>query len=58
MEEMKQDRRNIWQKENQDRIIVMTSKTEKPTKAQIKAAADEAGQSMNAWIIDAIKDKL
>lgn len=53
-----EDRRNIWQKENQDRIIVMTSKTEPPTKAQIKAAATAAGQSMNAWILDAIREKL
>lgn len=28
------------------------------TKDQIDAAAEAAGQSVNAWIIDAIKDKL
>ena len=28
------------------------------TREQIKAAAEAAGQSINAWIIDAIKDKL
>lgn len=58
MEDKKQDRRNIWQKENQERIVVMTSKTEFPTKAQIKAAAAASGQSVNAWIIEAIRDKL
>ena len=58
MAEVKQDRRNIWQKENQERIIVMTSRTESPTKAEIKAAAKMAGQSVNAWIIEAIRDKL
>ena len=58
MEERKPDRRNIWQKENQARIVVMTSKTEPPTKAQIRAAAAAAGQSVNAWIIEAIRDKL
>lgn len=58
MEEKKQDRRNIWQKENQERVIVMTSKTTPPTKAQIKAAAAAAGQSVNAWILEAIQDKL
>jgi hypothetical protein len=58
MEERKPDRRNIWQKENQERIVVMTSKTEPPTKAQIRAAAAAAGQSVNAWIIEAIRDKL
>ena len=58
MEEKKQDRRNVWQKENQERVIVMTSKTTPPTKAQIKAAAAAAGQSVNAWILEAIQDKL
>lgn len=58
MEEKKIDRRNAWQKENQERVIVMTSKTEKPTKAQIRAAAAAAGQSMNSWILEAINDKL
>ena len=58
MDEKKQDRRNIWQKENQERIIVMTSKKEPPTKDQIKAAATAAGQSVNAWILEAIRDKL
>ena len=58
MEERKPDRRNIWQKENQERIVVMTSKTKKPTKAQIRAAAAAAGQSMNSWILEAINDKL
>ena len=55
MDELKIDRRNKWQKENQERIVVMTSRTEPPTKAQIRAAA---GQSVNAWIIEAIRDKL
>lgn len=58
MQEQKQDRRNIWQKENQERIIVMTSRTQPPTKDQIKAAAAAAGQSVNAWVLDAIRDKI
>lgn len=58
MDEKKPDRRNLWQKENQERIIVMTSKTIEPTKSQIKAAAEAAGQSVNQWIIEAIRDKL
>lgn len=58
MDEKKPDRRNLWQKENQERIIVMTSKTIEPTKSQIKAAAEAAGMSVNAWIIEAIRDKL
>ena len=58
MDELKIDRRNRWQKENQERIVVMTSRTEPPTKDQIRKAAAAAGQSINAWILDAIRDKL
>ena len=58
MEEKKIDRRNAWQKDNQERVIVMTRKNEPPTKDQIKAAAAAAGQSVNQWILEAIMDKL
>ena len=58
MEENKIDRRNAWQKENQERVIVMTRKNEPPTKGQIKAAAAAAGQSVNQWVLEAIMDKL
>ena len=58
MEEKKIDRRNAWQKENQERVIVMTRKNEPQTKDQIKAAAAAAGQSVNQWILEAIMDKL
>lgn len=60
MEERKADRRNIWQKENQERIILMTPKDPKrgPTKDQIKAAAAAAGMSVNAWIMEAIRERL
>lgn len=58
MDEKKVDRRNVWQKENQERVIIMTSKKTPPTKSQIKAAADAAGMSVNAWVLEAIMDKL
>ena len=58
MEEKKIDRRNAWQKENKERVIVMTRKNEPPTKDQIKAAAAAAGQSVNQWVLEAIMDKL
>ena len=58
MEEKKIDRRNAWQKENQERVIVMTRKNEPPTKDQIKAAAAAAGQSVHQWGLEAIMDKL
>jgi predicted HicB family RNase H-like nuclease len=58
MDNKQVDRRNKWQQENQERVVVMTSKKESPTKEEIKAAAQAAGMSMNAWILDAIRDKL
>ena len=58
MEEKKIDRRNAWQEENQERVIVMTRKNEPPTKDQIKSAAAAAGQSVNQWVLEAIMDKL
>ena len=58
MEEKRIDRRNRWQAEHQERIVIMTSKTEQPTKAQIKAAAAAAGQSVNSWILDLIRKEL
>lgn len=58
MEEKKIDRRNRWQAEHQERVVIMTSKTEQPTKAQIKAAAAAAGQSVNSWILDLIRKEL
>jgi DNA-directed RNA polymerase subunit E'/Rpb7 len=58
MDNKQVDRRNKWQQENQERIVVMTSKKESPTKNEIKLAAKQAGMSVNAWILDAIRDKL
>lgn len=58
MDKQKIDRRNIWQQENQERIIIMTSRRESPTKDEIKAAAAAAGQSVNAWVLDLIRKEL
>ena len=43
-----------------ERVVFRLHKdgTDGITKEQIEAAAAESGQSVNAWIIDAIKDKL
>ena len=48
-----------WNKTNRTQIIVYfyTSKDD-PTKAEIAAAAAREGMSVNAWIVEAIKDKL
>lgn len=58
MEEKKIDRRNKWQAEHQERVILMTRRDEAPTKAQIKEAARAAGMSVNAWLLDVIRREL
>jgi len=46
--------------EKLERVVFRLHKdgTDGVTKQQIEAAAAAAGQSVNAWIIDAIRDKL
>lgn len=58
MDNQKMDRRNKWQIENQERVIIMTSKKEPPTKDQIKEAAAAAGMSVNSWVLDLIRREL
>lgn len=58
MDNQKMDRRNKWQIENQERVIIMTSKKEPPTKDQIKEAAAASGMSVNAWVLDLIRREL
>lgn len=47
-----------WQAENTEKLTVKLYHTSGVTKAQIQAAAETAGQSVNAWIVDAIKQAL
>lgn len=47
-----------WEQENNEKITVKLRRGKDPGKEQIKAAADAAGMSVNAWILEAIKDKL
>ena len=47
-----------WERENNEKVTVKLRIGTDPSKAQIKAAAAAAGQSVNAWIIEAIRDKL
>ena len=58
MEEKKIDRRNKWQAEHQERVILMTRRDEPPTKDQIREAARAAGMSVNAWLLDVIRREL
>ena len=47
-----------WEHENNEKVTVKLRIGTDPSKAQIRAAAAAAGQSVNAWIIEAIRDKL
>ena len=47
-----------WQAENTEKITLKRYRSRDPSKAQIQAAAEAAGQSVNAWIVDAIKQAL
>lgn len=47
-----------WELENNEKVTVKLRIGSDPSKAQIRAAAAAAGQSVNAWIIEAIRDKL
>ena len=47
-----------WERENNEKITVKLRIGSDPSKDQIKAAAQASGQSVNAWIIEAIRDKL
>ena len=47
-----------WERENNEKVTIKLRIGTAPSKAQIRAAAAAAGQSVNAWIIEAIRDKL
>lgn len=47
-----------WDASNVEKIGIKLYHTSGVTKAQIQAAAETAGQSVNAWIVDAIKQAL
>ena len=47
-----------WQAENTEKITLKLYRSRDPSKSHIQAAAEAAGQSVNAWIVDAIKQAL
>lgn len=47
-----------WDRDNTEKITLKLYRSRDPRKAQIQAAAAAAGQSVNAWIVDAIKQAL
>lgn len=56
MADKKIDYRNRWQKENQERLIIMVGKGQKD---KIKAHAAEVGaKSLNAYVVSLIEDDM
>ena len=47
-----------WDRDNTEKITLKLYRSKDPSKTQIQAAAEAAGQSVNAWIVDAIKQAL
>lgn len=47
-----------WDRDNTEKITLKLYRSRDPSKSQIQAAAEAAGQSVNAWIVDAIKQAL
>ena len=47
-----------WDRDNTEKITLKLYRSRDPSKAQIQTAAAAAGQSVNAWIVDAIKQAL
>lgn len=47
-----------WDEANKDRYARLSVVVPAEMKPEITAAAQEAGQSVNAWITEAIKEKL
>ena len=47
-----------WEQANNEKVTIKLRKGADPGKDQIRAAAERDGMSVNAWIIEAIRDKL
>lgn len=47
-----------WEQENAEKITIKWKKGDFPSKDQIRHAAEQCGQSVNAWILDAIREKI
>lgn len=47
-----------WEENNIDRVNLKLSKTNPPTKNQVEEAAAAAGQSLNSYIVQAIRERM
>jgi predicted HicB family RNase H-like nuclease len=56
----KKDRRIAWQEKTTERVILQVRRDGLNgfTKEDLRRAAEDAGLSVNAWILEAIRDKM
>lgn len=49
---------NKWNAKAYDRVNLVLKKEVSPTKDEVQLAADQAGESLNAYIVGAIKQRM
>lgn len=49
---------NKYMKANYDRVNLVLKKDASPTKEEVQAAAERAGESLNAYIVGAITQRM
>ena len=49
---------NKWNAKAYDRVNLILKKEASPTKEEIQAAADASGESLNGYIVEAIRQRL
>lgn len=49
---------NKWNAKAYDRVNLVLKKETSPTKDEVQAAADANGESLNAYIVEAIRQRL
>lgn len=49
---------NKWNTKAYDRVNLILKKEVSPTKEEVQTAADAAGESLNAFIVNAIKQRM
>ena len=49
---------NKWNAKANDRVNLVLKKEASPTKDEVQAAADANGESLNAYIVEAIRQRL
>jgi len=49
---------NKWNAKAYDRVNLILKKEASPTKDEVQAAADANGESLNAYIVEAIRQRL